>query len=505
MKTKKTVIAVITATLLVSAMLIVGCMDQIDGISVKDKNNEVTIVDGADYQIPVGKGAVRFKIADDNVRSILPDFNDYVVSGDKVKGMYFDIIFTRTTADGNIGKKIYFPRGVPSDPSDTGDPNAPVFPGYPYDPGTGITLRATKATYTEITALMTLESGDYSYKITAYNNDAGAKPVAGYSGTGLVVSAGSITSTPVVLTVLETPSTANLGTLYGIFSYSITLPGGTYDTKKVEIFEYTEWIANGASATDVSSGIELTAGAAKNGTEDLLVGFYIVKVTVKREHYLTRQYTEVLHIYPGFTSEYTLNVPALVQNEFQVTYNLDGKNVSNASDFASHYVGYGKTETDPGTPSAPGWSFVDWYNGPGGTDGVWSFSTIIKQTTTIYSKWNQNAGFGLTFTAPTVVDMVAPVGDSTILHRNGSSTITITLDTTGLDPSTIVWSINDEIDVLLDIGPEGSSNTDTLIITNSGDFLSLIPDGNDKFTISVSATDGGVTAYSASIDIDVED
>lgn len=288
MKTKKTVIAVLTATLLVSSMLIIGCLAaQIDEINVKGDEEII------DYQVPVGKGVVRFKIADSNIRTILPDFAQYSQYGSNVGKMYFDIKFTRT--DDLSNDVSYFPKE---------------------GPGTSEPL--TKANYTTMTSPIPLTAGVYNYLITAYNQqnkNSGLIPIAGYTGTGLTVTDGHATSTHIDLKPLIDPD------YDGILSYKITLPQGTYTTKSLKVFEYTDWKTSPSLAHDYGKNLNEDANddAESEDTISLPGGYYIVIVTVGNQYYITRQYTEALHIYPGYTSVvYELEVPPLIQNVFAV-------------------------------------------------------------------------------------------------------------------------------------------------------------------------------------------
>jgi len=485
MKTKKIVIVVITATLLVSAMLIVGCVPQIDEITV---NNE----DVVNYRPPVGKGIVRFRIDDGNVRTILPDFDEFDTDGNKVAKMYFDILFTRISDEddsndsGDAGKHIYFPGDL----------------DYDEDSGTRDPL---KANYTAVTTPFAIPVGKYNYVITAYNNATGALPIAGDSKTGMVISSGSST---VVVNNIDLQLLTGSGNK-GIFSYKITIPAGSYDIKKLEIFEYTAWKANANTASDlagVTLNVNSSTPAVTDSSKELPIGYYIVRVTVGKDHYLTRQYTEVLHVYSGFTSKMDdLEVTELIENEFEVIFNMNGRTPSNASVFEDIFIGYGEKATSPGTPVETNYVFDGWFDGAGGSANAWNFNTlIVANGTTIYAHWHQHIVYPITVETPTLIEMGKPVfkvGDG--LERDSlDGTNFITLELKG-SWKNIKWSINSTIDNnSAFISANGNA---TLVITNGPPFTTLLATGITEFRVSVQAEtdDTDSTPYSAFIDVPV--
>jgi hypothetical protein len=89
------------------------------------------------------------------------------------------------------------------------------------------------------------------------------------------------------------------------------------------------------------------------------------------------------------------------------------------------------------------------------------------------------------------------------LDGNGYINITLAAPKGGgtWTANSIVWSINAEIDAAAGLD---SNHTDTLIITNGGDFLPLLAGtGTTTFTVSVTAASGG-KPYSAKIEITVQ-
>jgi len=413
--------------------------------------------------------------------------------------MFFDVKFTRTTVGAHQGDYIWFP----GDGSNAGD----------YDDGSDDSLRAKKASYAEVTGLIPLPTGDYGFLITAYNNEDGDLPIAGKTGT-ITVSVSTIDMENIALDLL-TGTNPKTGLDYkGIFSYTVklptnnTLPTGLYETKKLEVFEYTAW--KGGTASDLANvtlNESYLAQASKSGTIELPIGYYIVKVTVSKTHYITRQYTEALHIYTGFTSELDLTVPALIQNEFKVSFNMNGKlNTNSTDDFSDEYIKYGTPKADPGDPEADNYDFLGWFQNAAGTGNSWNFDHFITGTLELFAKWLLNAVFPITLNTPTLEDDIPPtISDGPSLERgnlDGNGSITLTLSGTW-DTNSIVWSINDEVDALVDIGKSGTYHGNTLQIRNGGAFMSVIAgSGNTSFMVYVYAESGGVP-YSAFIVVPV--
>jgi len=490
MKTKKTVIAVITAALLVSAMLILGCMSQIGEITVKDDDEIIN------YPIPEGKGIVRFKLADKNVRTIMPTFDDYDVGGNNIGGMYFEVKFTKKD-NPDLNKVTYFPSTKLS----------------------GTVPPDNKADYDEVTGPIPLDSGEYSFEITAFNDIAGTIPIARYTSAANLTVTGNYTSTagPFNLELI-------IGNDNGTLECDITIPIDTYSTSIVNIYAPSD-LNNPINHIDLN----FTTGITQE-PKDLLSGYYIIKVIVAKQHYLTRQYTEALHIYPGFISKLELEVPALIQNEFEVSFDMNIGALSitvtneNNSAFAPQWIKNAKLATDPEAKGGlgikpladdPEYVFKGWFK-ESGTSNKWNFGTdwVIK-TTTLFAKWIHNQGFNLNLSTPTDLAHATAVGGVTLLreHYNEDRQVTIKLngpnpDGTGSwDPGSIWFSIDDDLDDDFGIGEDNKGDTNTLVITNGGIWFPLISDPSEigtptKFTVGVVAEKGGVV-YSSKVEITV--
>jgi len=500
MKTKKTVIAVVTATLLVSAMLIIGCLaPQIDEISV---NNDEEIIN---YPIPPGKGIVKFKLNDKNVRTILPDFTQYEADGTNVGGMYFEVAFTRTTADANNGDIIYFP----------GDGN--------YDSGDGSTKDAKKASYADVTGPISLPNGNYSFSITAFNDDDGTITIAGYNSisditvsTGEAGKHGPFTLIPNIGGVNDDGSPSK-----GTLAYDITIPAGSYPagTAVVNIYDPSDL------TTPLGDSFVLSGGQ-NNSSIDIVSGYYIVKVLVTKTHYLTRQYMEALHVYPGFTSTMDAINITLIQNEFEVSFDMNTASVTavtlevtNASNtaFDPQWINYAKKATAPinvggaglgadPNPDDSDYAFRGWYKEPIGINKM-DFDDWILIDTPLYAKWGLNTGFSFDLMeSPELMGIPAGSKSMTRQHLDGTDKITLTLAgplVGGGGWDSITWYTDGGIDLSyyddklsIDIvnGYDAVSNIDfTPLFTGTG---------STTFTISVIAKKG-INMYSRIVNIAV--
>jgi hypothetical protein len=486
MKTKKTVIAVIAATLLVSAMLIVSCIDQIGEKIIDDE--KVTNVEAPDYQIPAGKGVVRFKLAEDNIRTILPDFAPYTTAGvSNIAKMYFQVLFTRTTVDSEQGYTIYFP-GNGHYEEDSGTP--------------GLGVPSTKATYAEVTGPITLPVGNYSIVINAYNNIGGSINIARYTSTPIT---GDITVSSGQTSTAGSPFKLEpiIGTGNGGLFYSITIAADTYNTKTLEVYDSTNTIVGAATVTLNDDGTE------KTGTIPLTSGYYTVKVTVAKDHYLTKQITEALHVYPGMTSNMTpITWTALVQNEFAVTFNMNDHTASNASNIAfnTQYIKYTKLATlPPVTPltADAGYVFISWCKESTGTN-AWNFgSDWVVNNTTLFAKWGLNKVWDIQLTAGEAMD---PIGGGPytidIGTMNAANSITITLDPPafGTAWTDIVWTIDGELDLSWYDDKTSITISNGINPTSGVDYSSILV---DNFTVSVNAKLDNGAPYSRSVDVTI--
>jgi hypothetical protein len=442
MKTRKTVVVVLMATLLVLAALIAGCMSPaLEETSNKDAENS--------YQPPPeGKGIVRLKIIDDsNARTILP-LPD-------ITNRTFDVVFTSSTGT------------------------------------TANNVNLTGRTYAQLTGggfSQSLDPDSYNVSVTAYDSSSNA--IAGWSrATPLAVSAGASVTVSAVLVPYTSGGT-------GTFAFNITPSSTVGAVTSFDIFSYAD--------DDSVSGYPKTLAAASNSTETLPSGYYLVKVRASLTNYQTMEYIHALHIYQHMTSTMdALTVPALVKNVFTITYDLDGGDDTggNFSDStpSTEIVKYGNFTTGKGGSLAPvGTSdtFEGWYTAANGGGTKWTLgngagATRVTGDTTLYANWIAagspgNATFAITFP---IDEQALVTGDTTISRAAiyGGGTLALTLTA---PPAPASWT---DIEWRLSGTPiTGTPLTDggrTLTINNSVTFWELLA---GPITVNVSGKIGGV-------------
>jgi hypothetical protein len=320
MKTRKTVIAVLAAVLLISAMLIIGCMEQVDGISEKDTTED-------DYPVPVGKSRVKFKISDGIERTILPSTS--------LSGKYFVFDFLDVSGDATDGDHVRWPTTSPD-----------------------------RVAYSATISAIVPES-TYKVTVTAYNAETGGQEISGWT------SPGNYNIKPA-----NAPNTINVtlngildGIGDGIFTYSIVVPAITQPTNTT-----IAYIPNGdgTGGTDTDSmllevykgsSLEYSKVIAVTGATNspiggvlLKSGYYNVIVTLKANNCQNRVMRSVMHIYNGLTSDYSPTVYPPVQDKFTIAFDTktgasDASTVSSITNFSNAST---IALTDkPGDPTSP--------------------------------------------------------------------------------------------------------------------------------------------------------
>jgi len=357
MKTRKTVIAVLIAALLVSAALIVGCMNQFEGISVKDAED--------DYQIQEGKGIIKLKISDSK-RTIMP-------TAFPIADMWFTITCTATAG----GANVTFPTAGREQISG-GNKNIPL----------------TNGTYTvTVSAWDDYDAGDSSVGV----------PIAGYTQNGVIVNNASVNVNANLIGITD-------GADEGKFFYYILADDPVngefttidYTSKTLQIFKY-------GTATQVGGDIDIDTNDSGEITLDS--GFYDVIVTLEANNCQDRVVDNILHIYPSMTSYYgvlipppapvpvdaPIVIPAPVQNLFTVVYDLDGVTQS-SSITLNQSVSNAASTTTPGSPTSLTHDFVRWVTTQGSST-PWGFGTTkIFKDTKIWAEWTAKAGANITIT-----------------------------------------------------------------------------------------------------------
>jgi len=184
-------------------------------------------------------------------------------------------------------------------------------------------------------SLGTISAGvGYTFTVNAYVSGNGASGIIAATGqaTGVDVSSSSPTNiNNLALNVVK--SGAN-----GTFGWNITgIDASNADTATIEILQ-TDGTALGGTPLDFEGDLK-TSPNNDNATVTLPAGLYKVVVTLdgSSSNHQTRVYEEILHVYAGMKSNYSLAVTALTRNRFVVTY-------SNA------YTSDGTPDTTTATP-----------------------------------------------------------------------------------------------------------------------------------------------------------
>jgi len=490
MKTKKIVIAVLTAALLLSVLLIVGCYDQLsglNGLSGKDAEDN--------YPIPEGKGIVRLKVVEPNIRTILP-------VAPALNAMVYDLSITNAN-----------PSIVSSNKTEVKCNYAKIQNDY---------------------SLLVLVDGSYSISIIAYTAsesipDSGTfdvfTSIASWDNdsTNFTVTGGE--STPLVA-VLKPNDTTGEGT----FAFNITPSSNGVTT--FDICNYNSSSSIGTSYPGYVDGVtgdlydfpETLSSATGSDSVTLASGYYLVVVKSVLASHQTIEYTHVLHIYANMKSTMEpLQMPTLVKNEFVVTYNLNNvsdsgnnytSNVSTENIKFGNYAVKGKTQV----PANSSYNFEGWFtaaSAPNGTKVDFTDpGTRIIDDLPVFARWTaKGTDLGLSFSVedPTSVALTGEINQTKIF--NGTVTpIQFILTAGSATLSNIKWRISTNIthNDLVTAGRISNTNVngDTLTINDNQIFWQLLAEIGNEFPISVSADvtkDGDTKPYGRIITITVVD
>jgi len=389
---KRRFLAAFTATLLILTAFVTSCSDLMDDMFNQQGNNQK----GKDStQAPVGKGLVRISIADPDARSILPTLP-------ALNSMYYSVQFTGLSNNNSIGDPIA--------------ENISMLTGAP----------------------IVLPADTYKIVITAWDDDdtSTAEPLAGWTGTGIVVEEG--TSTPVNANLLGWTESGATGDFYYSIdvpdyptttttSWTITSPPSSYNVAQMEVINASSVVVN---TVDL---IPYVDSKAADTISALPAGYYTVIITLTADDCQDRIIKEVMHIYNTMTSDYTYSVPVLNQNKFTVAYDFNGKSNTNGS-FTGDQSGipFLGTVTNPGTPTNATNDFEGWYEDSGGTGDKWVFGgsgTKVFKDTKLYAQWTAKPDVPISTAA--IAGVTPPETGATPV-----STVTETDQYTG----TVVWS-----------------------------------------------------------------
>jgi len=470
MKTRKTVIAVLMAILLISAALM-GCMNSLEGTDNDAENN---------YQVPVGKGVISFKNVTLDTRTVLPDPD--------LSNRLFDVdILSTTPANSTANDKKL------------------VKVGYSTLIGAGAN------------ASIALNPDTYTISVVAYNS--ASQPVASWSESAFTIGAGGTKNFVITLTAYGV-----VGSTTGTFAFNITPSSTTGATTTFDIrtypgdstigSSYPSYTTDGGTTGDIHVFPETLSATTGPDSITLTSGYYIVKITSALAGYQTVEEIHALHIYQNMVSTLpTLTMSALVVNTFSVTYNLNGgsdtnSNYNNTSPWSTESVKYGNYAKGLGSPPVNPVGSVDtfsgWYTDSGTTTGnEWVLaSNRVFSNQTLYAKWTSpstpgTGTFNITFVIDDEFDNFTVNSGSTTISRSalfgstaGASTVSLTINPPagGGNWTSVSWSINGT-----PIGSPHLATTvdpnDTLIINNSATFWEFLV--GSSFNVNVTVSKGG--------------
>ena len=359
MKTKKCgAYAALAAVLLITAMLVLTCVDPITpgGITVPKGGEEFT------FTPPPGKGYISVVVPTTAARTILPTAPDT---------LYYKVDITGTgSTSGSYGNSA-------------GD-------------GTVDFTTDHKETFV-------VDPGTYSVTVGAYTTAAFT--------TGTLIAVGTANATPVST---GTPGAATVtlegildsGTTQGKFTYNIILPDPVPETAEISIVPYA-----GGSALTITEPDLLEDNT---GTETIGSGYYWVKISMTKARYAPVVYTYILHVYGNQTSDFTndgVALPSLRKITYDVTYNQNysGKPTDVVDDKGGDGWPHAQTITKNAAfstnPTRSGYTFDDWFKVPSPTltgdtpDVAWIFGPsgdLIYRDTILYANWTLNSGLVIT-------------------------------------------------------------------------------------------------------------
>lgn len=326
---------------------------------------------------------------------------------------------------------------------------------------------------------------DYTITLEAYTGGAkGSGGVLAASGTGTIT--GAVAGSNPVTINLELETTGS-----GTFTFTITNQANPND------FTGGNYAITPLSGGSSVSSTSITFGTAQSETLD--AGFYRVSFTYTKARHQTRTVNEILHIFPGITSTYTNAPTALAKNNFDVTFDANGGDLTGdllttnplTADWNTSAL-VGGTVANPTPPTVPGTAtFGGWFetaalaDGSTGTPFVPGTTVVYKDyitTNSLFARWIaasvNEVGLTVNFTNVTDITGVLTTDAATtipIATANNTPGVTITLDssnqtTLDLNDYDIAWYLSE-----VTLGT-ALSTSDTFTIS-SGNFATLTTNG----------------------------
>jgi len=460
MKTKKTLLAVLTAVLVMA--LIISCANPFENENPNGNNEQLPV--------PEGRTLVRLSFGNSNARTIYPDTSAFVDPEDF----------------GNFILKVV----------NTSD-NATETLATPFD---------DYCVYTDFdvggSGVFDLTSGkNYTFTIYAFVDDSetfdlddplSCKPIAmgSKSVTNLSTSNAGI--------VIELNEIIN-GTNTGTFAWDVDVATNDYATASLTL-------ATVAAPGTAVRTIDLVANST-DSDPTIPSGYYRMVITLTKAKHQTVYVRETIHIYAGLTTTYDATLPALRSNWHQVDFDYDGATTDGPTDTEAEHgttiaVAYATEKGDSDPPENTGDTtkvFGGWYYDSGYTKPA-AGTALILQPVTLYAKWipadtTINFTISLNWTGGGTPPVVTGSGSYTYatLGDPNSGTLTLSASITGITSSSYVWYADHELSTSIGSGatltitdmPVNSTNAPWFL---SGGFTIYVNTDTGTYEVSVSPT-----------------
>jgi hypothetical protein len=436
MKTKKNVIAVLTAALVTA--FIIGC------VAPMDSPNFGTGVTPSGRTTPDGKVLVSLNLvnSDSGARTVLPTLGGYAT----IDG--FDY-FTLTVTKGGVSQGL--PLALQGD-------------------------IAAVATITS-TAIPLDSGGNYVFTVIAYDSGDDRRALGTYTITNL----GSTNNT---INIVLKEIVDGLGSGF----FTVTSNASGYDSADLTMTPLS------VTGTADQIDIDITG----NDYEDIPLksGYYRMTIALTKANCEPVTVVEIVHIYENFTTTYIDTLPTLRSNLHAITYSytLDGGAVGTG--MPSENVAHGASITNlTATNSIPpvGYVFGAWYDGVNGTStavagNVVGATTKIIRPLTLYAKW-EPAQTNVSISSVTLKwgGDNPPVISGTATYSQALGTITILISVASPELyGNMLW-FNDQN---TQIGTGDTLNIGQTFASATGGALNWWQAGTH--TITFTATEGGI-------------
>jgi len=451
MKTKKIVMAVLSAALVIA--FIIGCNIPQE---ITDSSSDV------EQLTPDGKVRVRLNITDSktNPRTVVPVTTGYSTLANFD---HFNVII-KNSSNTDV---------TPDGTANTGDFN---WKGN---------ISSTQLT----TEVMPLTPGQYTFTIIAFNNvnTNGSYKLAMGSNT---VTVGSSNST-VSISLKEIVDGEGKG------SFGISSNASGYDTATLTLVKLV-----GTSSVILPSDSNIKSGFT---TIQLDSGYYRMTIALGASGKESVSVIEIVHIYEGFLTTYSTTLPTLRSNLYKIDYVYTLDSGARGSAPADENVSHGNNITNTaatGCTPPTNMIFGAWYDDvdSGAVAGnVVTGSTKIIKPLTLYAKWEPssvNASF-----SPISIEWTSPIvptfsGAADYNQSTSDIDFTITLTNPGnFVTSSIVWYD--------DNGSTLGSASNTVNVKQSLDSgpLNWYQQGAHTITFEAKVSGGGTQIYSGQITI----